>query len=95
MAEAATHSEKIAKTHVAYITETWRQSLAKDLSTVASFVFCASIGWYMGSPALEWVGVAIAGIFTFGRALAAFKGAQDARMTPEKAREWLDERFPQ
>ena len=53
------------------------------------------IGHFAESAALEWAGVTIASLFVFVRMLAIFKGAMDKRMTPEQARKWLDERFPE
>lgn len=88
------YSDKVAKTHVAYITESWVQSAARDLTTGAMFLFLWSVGHFADSAALEWVGVTFGGMFLFLRALAVFKGAMDNRMTPDEAREWLDKRFP-
>lgn len=87
-------SYKLEKTHVAYIHETIGQSIARDLGTVAIFIVLWSFGYFIGSPALEWVGVLIGGMVVFGRAVAMLKGNLDRRMTPDQAREWLDEHFP-
>jgi len=88
------YSEIADKTHVALIHETLGQSLARDTSTVFTFIALWSFGWFVGSPALEWIGVILGMFFTFFRALVLFKGTMDKRMTPDEARAWLDRNFP-
>lgn len=88
------YAEISKKTHVAFIHETVRESIARDLSTVAIFVGLWSLGHYADSAALEWAGVVLAFIVVFGRAMAVFKGTMDKRMTPDQARAWLDKNFP-
>lgn len=88
------YSDKIDKTHIAYIHETWRESLARDLGTVATFLALWSVGHFAESAALEWVGVFFGALFLFVRALRIFKKTVDTRMTPDQARAWLDAKFP-
>lgn len=88
------YTDKIDKTHIALIHETLGQSIARDLSTAATFIGLWSLGYYAGSAALEWVGVVIAGFILLSRAVLILKGTVDKRMTPEQAREWLDKHFP-
>jgi len=88
------YAEISKKTHIALITESWRESVARDLSTAAIFLGLWSIGHYAESAALEWVGVLCGGLLVFGRAMALFKGTMDRRMTPDQARAWLDKNFP-
>jgi hypothetical protein len=45
------YAEKGKKTHVALITETWRQSAARDLTTFVTFVALWSVGHWAGNPA--------------------------------------------
>ena len=88
-------SEKIEKTHVIMVTETWLESFARDFTTLAIFLAMWSVGYYAESPALQWAGVMLAMIVTFSRAMTLVKGKmQDSRMTPDEAREWLDRNFP-
>ena len=87
--------EESKKTHVALIHESWKHSAANDLTTVAIFIGLWSFGYFVGSAALEWVGVFIAGFIIFARALGFFKRAVDKRMTPKQARLWLDANFPE
>lgn len=89
------YSDEIQKTHVALIHETWRQSLARDLSTVATFLFLWSIGYMAGSSALEWVGAVLGCLILVSRAVALLKDMMDKRMTPQEAREWLNRNFPE
>lgn len=89
------YSELSSKTHIALIHETWRQSVARDLTTAAIFLVLWSIGHFAESAALEWTGVIIAWFVVMGRVIALFKGTIDKRMTPEQAREWLDQHFPE
>lgn len=87
-------SEKVAKTHIAYIHETWGQSVARDLSTVLIFLALWSFGHFVGSAALEWIGILLGLLILFSRLTALLKKNTDNRMTPDEARAWLDERFP-
>lgn len=87
-------SEKVEKTHIAYIHETLGQSVARDLSTALTFLALWSFGHFVGSPALEWIGVLLGLLILFGRLISLAKSAIDKRMTPDEARAWLDERFP-
>lgn len=88
-------ADRATKTHVAYICETWGQSAARDLTTVACFVGLWSLGYFVGSAALEWVGVLLGGLVLFARILSVFKRSVDTRMTPAQARAWLDKHFPE
>ena len=91
MSDFATKSEK---THICLVHETWREKLAKDAITAASFIFLWSAGYFADSPALEWAGVAVGGLVLFFRAVLAFKQRVDNNLTPDQAREWLDSEFP-
>ncbi len=88
------HYDKLKKTHVALLHETWRQSAARDLTTAATFVGLWSLGHWAGSSALEWVGVIIGFLALFARVDRLLRGAMNKRMTPQQAREWLDREFP-
>jgi hypothetical protein len=88
-------SEKVKFTHVALIHETWRESAARDLTTIVCFLLLWSVGHWASSAALEWVGVAIGGLFLFTRCCVYLKKSVDTRMTPKQARLWLDFNFPE
>lgn len=94
MSKTPNYSDMSGKTHVALIHETWRESAARDLTTVAVFVMLWLLGHFANSAALEWVGVLFGLVFLFIRVLNFFKGTMDKRMTPDEARAWLDEKFP-
>jgi len=87
-------SNKMDKTHIAYIHETWRESFARDFGTVASFLALWSAGHFAESAALEWVGVVLGCLFLFGRGVHILRKTMDRRMTPDQARAWLDKNFP-
>lgn len=87
-------SDKVEKTHIAFIHETARESLARDLGTGTMIVALWSLGAYADSAALEWCGVAMGLILISIKATAKLKGRIDSRMTPDQARKWLDENFP-
>jgi len=91
---AKNYSDLSDKTHVALIHETWRQSVARDLSTVFTFILLWSFGHYVESAALEWAGIIVGIMCLFARVLVASKRTLDKRMTPDQAREWLDAKFP-
>lgn len=76
------------------IHETWAEGAARDLTTFATVITFWSVGWFAESPALEWLGVACAVWFTFARAVRLLK-KQKGGMTPDEARAWLDDAFPQ
>ena len=95
MTETYPDYECLSKTtHIALIHETLRESVARDVSTVAIFVGMWSLGHFAESAALEWAGVLLAATVVFVRALAVFRGNMDRRMTPDEARAWLDRKFP-
>jgi hypothetical protein len=94
MAET-TFASKVHETHIAYIHETWGQSFARDLTTVMTFIAFWSFGYFVGSAALEWVGVLLGGLLFVMRVTALLKRTTDSRMTPDEARAWLDKNFPQ
>lgn len=87
-------SDKRDKTHIALIHETWRESFARDLGTVAAFLLLWSVGHYAESAALEWVGIVLGFMLLIVRAAQYLKRTVDRRMTPDQARAWLDENFP-
>lgn len=88
------YSELTKKTHIALITESWRESFARDLTTASTFVLLWSIGHFADSAALEWVGVSLGFMMLFTRLLGLLKTNMDNRMTPDEARAWLDKHFP-
>lgn len=88
------YSDKIDKTHIALIHETWRESFARDLGTVASFLALWSVGHFADSAALEWVGVFLGAMFLFFRVKRILRKTIGDRMTPDQARAWLDKNFP-
>lgn len=81
-------------TKIVLIHETWAESFLRDATTVAAFLFLWSVGHFTESPAMEWVGVVIGCGFLFARALALIDQKMKTRMTPDEARAWLDENFP-
>lgn len=75
------------------IHETIRQSYARDIGTFSTIVGLWSLGYFAGSPALEWVGVIMGIIAIFSRAASMMRNDK-VRMTPAQARAWLDANFP-
>lgn len=87
--------EKMEKTHVIILHETWLESFARDATSAAILLALWSLGHFADSSALEWIAVLLGGLILFLRVLSFAKGNADKRMTPQKAREWLDREFPQ
>lgn len=79
---------------IVLITETRREHIARDLSTVAIFILLWSLGHYAESAALEWAGVMCAFFILFHLAGELIRGQSKNSMTPDEARAWLDEEFP-
>lgn len=88
------YGDKLKKTHVVYLHETVRESWARNMGTALTILALWSLGAYANSPALEWLGVFMAIILIGAKIVARIKGAVDSRMTPDQAREWLDQQFP-
>jgi hypothetical protein len=88
-------AELSKKTHVVLVHESLRESISRDISTAGIFLLLWSIGYFVGSAALEWIGIAIGGFITVSSALRYFRGNLKNRMTPAQAREWLDREFPE
>jgi hypothetical protein len=72
---------------VIIIRESVVASLVRDAGTVATFVSLMSIGVYLESTAMQWVG-AVIGITTIWARVMRF--VRDNRMTTEQARQRLD-----
>ncbi len=88
-------ADKMEKTHIVLLHETWEQSAASDLITLATFVALWSLGYFADSAALEWIGVLLGLVFLWLRVMRFLKRSTANRMTPDQARAWLDRRFPQ
>jgi len=75
-------------TPVIIVHETIAQSWIRDASSVAGFVALISIGVYLDSSAMQWVGAILGFLTICGSATAA---ARKHKMTVAEARKRLDE----
>lgn len=76
------------KQTVIVLSETVLESWARDAGTFAMLVGLCSVGWFLDSQALQWIGGIMAMIAILGRVLGT---AQKSRMTIAQARAKLDE----
>ena len=81
------------KPRIILVRERLGESIASDLWTAMTIGGLWSLGYFMGSPALEWVGAIMGLLLIVGRAASKVSG-KDKFMTPDQARAWLDSEFP-
>ena len=81
---------------IIFIREKEGSLFVRRLGLVCIIVGFWSLGYYAGSPALEWAGVVFGIITVFAFAAAFHNSAKErGRMTAAEARAWLDQEFPQ
>lgn len=78
----------MAKPELIIIHETTLKSWARDASTFALFAALISLGVYLDSGAMQWMGAIIAFITVMSKATGMHKAA---RKTIPQARAYLDE----
>jgi uncharacterized membrane protein YdjX (TVP38/TMEM64 family) len=72
---------------IVVVDDTLWKSIARDAVTFLTLAALTLFGWWIGSVALEWVGVMFAALFLFGRQYNSFENRQ---YTPEQARAEID-----
>lgn len=73
---------------VILLRETFIESLAKDVTTVAFLVGATLLGLWVGSDALQWIGGFLALVVVCAKAASA---GRNAKMTIPEARSFLDQ----
>ena len=81
------------ETKLILIHETIGESIARDIGTYATVVAFWTLGYFAGSPALEWVGVVFGILCIAGRGMALFVKKHRNRMSPAEAKAWLEQEF--
>ena len=76
----------MSKTEVIVIRETVTQSIVSDAGTFLLFAGLISLGVFLGSNAMQWVGAIVGFICMLGKV-----GGQTKRLTLAQARRRLDE----
>lgn len=85
--EDVIHTEE--KKTIIVVHETYWKSLANDITT---FVFCGaimSLGWWMGSEAMQWFGFVAFVVQVMGM----WRRMREGVTTPQKAADHLKEKF--
>src|SRR6056297_859698 len=88
-------SEHIRNTHVLWLHESVAHSWASDFGSFATVVGMWSLGFFVGSTALEWAGAFLGMMMVVAKAMSFRDKQIKTRMTPSEAREWLDREFPE
>lgn len=88
------NSSEITKPNrVIFIDQKPRDRWLRTAAVYAFVIALWSMGRFVGSPALEWIGVVIALVVLAATLMAKAWNAQKNSMTPAEAREWLRREF--
>lgn len=77
----------MSETEVIMVRESLRESVMKDISSVAALTGAVSLGVYLESSAMQWIGGILWMLVVTSRLLRFVK---DNRMSIEEARAFLD-----
>lgn len=77
----------MSETEVIIVRETLRESIAKDVFSVAALTAAVSLGVWLESSAMQWIGGVLWILVVVSRLLRLLK---DNRMSIEEARAFLD-----
>ena len=84
-------TQVVKETEVLVLHESAKESIISDVFTVLSIGTPITLGWMMGSDAMQWFGFILGMFSTFIMALRSRK--LKFRRTPQEAADYLKERY--